>query len=121
MKRDMELIRRLLMSVEGEEPTPDLTGYTEEQRVYHMALLIEAGLLDGTVRTNSIGYPDGYRVRKLTWAGHEFLDAARDDTIWRKAKTEILKPAASWTFGLVLEWLKAEAKKKLNGDSGAVG
>ena len=25
-------------------------------------------------------------VRKLTWQGHEFLDAARNETIWKEAK-----------------------------------
>jgi len=33
----------------GEEPKPDLPPYTEEQRLYHSALLIEAGLAHGEV------------------------------------------------------------------------
>ena len=37
MKRDMELIRLSLLEVEGEEPKPDLSAYTEEQKVYHVA------------------------------------------------------------------------------------
>ena len=32
MKRDMNLIRLLLLHVEGEEPRPDLSGYTEEHQ-----------------------------------------------------------------------------------------
>ncbi len=35
MKRDMELIRLSLPEVEREEPAPDLSGYTEDQNVYH--------------------------------------------------------------------------------------
>ena len=42
MKRHLELIRLSLIEVEGEEPAPDLSGYTEDQKVYHMALCIEA-------------------------------------------------------------------------------
>ena len=42
MKRHMELIRFSPLEVEGEEPTRDLSGYTKEQKVYRMALCIEA-------------------------------------------------------------------------------
>ncbi len=30
MKRDMNLIRLLLLETEGEDPQPDLSAYTEE-------------------------------------------------------------------------------------------
>jgi len=42
MKRHVELDRLSLLEVEGEEPTRDLSGYTKEQKVYRMALCIEA-------------------------------------------------------------------------------
>jgi len=41
MKCDMDLIRLILLDVEGEEK-PDLSGYTGEQVTYHRTLLIEA-------------------------------------------------------------------------------
>jgi hypothetical protein len=37
----------------------------------------------------------------------------RDDTVWKKAKEHVLKPGASWTFDILKEWLKAEAKSRL--------
>jgi len=46
----MNLIRLLLLETEGEDPKPDLSAYTEDQCVYHSALLIEAGLVDGQTR-----------------------------------------------------------------------
>lgn len=46
MKRDMELIRLLLLEVEGEEPKPDLSAYSSETQAYHLALLVDAGLDD---------------------------------------------------------------------------
>ena len=42
MKRHLELVRLSLIEVEGEEPMRDLSGYMEEQKVYDMALCIEA-------------------------------------------------------------------------------
>ena len=40
----MDLIRLLLLETEGEQPAPDLSDFTEEQKGYPKALLIEAGL-----------------------------------------------------------------------------
>ncbi|NBK26280.1 MAG: DUF2513 domain-containing protein, partial [Spirochaetia bacterium] len=46
MRRDMDLIRLILLDVEGEEK-PDLSGYTQEQITYHKYLLIDADLAEG--------------------------------------------------------------------------
>jgi len=48
MRRDMNLIRQLLLLYEGEEPKPDLSQFSEDQQVYHSALLIEAKPVDGS-------------------------------------------------------------------------
>ncbi|MGI8966702.1 MAG: DUF2513 domain-containing protein [Limisphaerales bacterium] len=74
MKREMDLIRLLLLEVEGELPKPNLESYTEEKQVYHMALLIDAGYVDGSVAQDSSGFPVGTNPIRLTWEGHEFLD-----------------------------------------------
>ena len=118
MKRDMELIRLLLFQVEGETPNLDLSNYSEEQRVYHSALLIEAGLVDGEIIQNGSGYPAATVVIRLKWAGHDFLDAVREDTIWKKIQNHVIKPGMSWTFSLVAEYAKHEIKRRLFGDGG---
>jgi SPP1 gp7 family putative phage head morphogenesis protein len=41
------------------------------------------------------------------------LDASRDSRIWKLAKEKVLMPGASWSFGILLEYLKAEAKRTL--------
>ncbi|MDT8068500.1 MAG: DUF2513 domain-containing protein [Terriglobia bacterium] len=43
-----------------------------------------------------------WMAQRLTYSGHEFLDAARADTIWMKAKDKVL----STTGTLTLEALK---------------
>jgi len=113
MKRDMELIRLELLRVEGEQPVPDFGDYTEEQQVYHMALCIEAGLADGVVQTDGNGYPSGTVAIRLTWKGHEFLDAARNDTIWKKALGHIKKAGVQVTLPVLEEVLKKAAKDVL--------
>ena len=113
MKRDMELIRLQLLRVEGEQPAPELSAYTEEQKVYHMALCIEAGLVDGEVVKDGNGYPARTVAIRLTWKGHEFLDAARNDTIWKKVLERLKKAGVQVPLAVLEEVLKKSVKEAL--------
>jgi hypothetical protein len=113
MKRDMNLIRLQLLETEGEEPKLDLSAYTEEKLVYHSALLIEAGLVHGEVILDGNGQPVGTVTLRLTWAGHEFLDAARNDTIWHKASDRIKKSGVDVTISILKEILNQLLKQSL--------
>jgi hypothetical protein len=95
MKRDMELIRLLLLVYEGEEPKPDFSDYSEDQQVYHSALLIEAKLVDGSILPDR--YPRGIVVLRLTWDGHEFLDAARNQSVWNRIRAKAVGAGVSPT------------------------
>jgi Hypothetical protein (DUF2513) len=118
MKRDMNLIREILMWAESQEHgytggNPDIEGYSDEEVAYHVYLMSQAGLANA-IDTGSIDSESPCALLlSLTWTGHEFLDAAKDDTIWTKAKETILKPGVSMTFNFLIEWLKTEAKTKL--------
>jgi hypothetical protein len=113
MKRDMELIRLLLLRVESGEETPELEQYDQSNRVYQAALMIDAGLVEGVISKDQHGMPARSAIIRLTWAGHDFLDAVRDNGVWKNIKDNVLKPGASWTFGLLLEYAKFEIKKHL--------
>jgi Hypothetical protein (DUF2513) len=108
----MSLIRLLLLRMEGEEEV-DLAPYTEEQLIYHSALLVEAGLIDGAIRTDAQGYPNGVASIRLTWKGHEFLDAARNDSIWQKTTGAVRSKGISLTFDLLKELLTATIRGQL--------
>lgn len=118
MKRDLDLIRKILLALEAHEHgfAPEklqIEGYTEEQVDFHMYLLGEAGL--AKVAENTVigsASPSAFPLN-VTWAGYEFLEAAKDETLWGKAKEKVMKPAGGVAFGVLLEWLKAEAKAKL--------
>jgi hypothetical protein len=88
MKRDFELLRKLLLDIEGAEV--DFSPYTAEQILYHKALLLEAGLAEGPKpRYSSRKFseiPIKVIIRKLSWEGHDFIDAIRDEGRWQKAK-----------------------------------
>ena len=113
MKRDMDLIRLLLIQVETSEEPRGMDQYPEEERAYNAALLIEAGLVKGTVVPNAEGGIHAAVITRLTWEGHDFLDAARSETVWTKAREKVLKPGLSWTFSMLLEFLKAEAQAQM--------
>jgi len=114
MKRDMDLIRKILQRIEADQDL-NLDDYSTEEICYHVALLKDAGFLEAFLSTGESGDITGVSVTRLTWQGHDFLDATRDDTLWCKAREHVLKPAASWTFSLLLEWLKQEAHRRVFG------
>jgi hypothetical protein len=88
MKRDMDSIRLILFDAEAEEEV-DLGGYSREEIGYHNWLIIDAGLAKGADVTGMGDSHPQWVIRKLNWAGHDFLDAARSDTVWHKAQTTI--------------------------------
>jgi len=104
MKRDMDLVRKLLLAIEA-HPEPDgafdvdVPGYPREQIMYHVQLLHEAGLVSAENVTTFNAFE--WQVHSLTWSGHEFLDATRSDTIWRKIKTVMKDRGATLTFDLI--------------------
>ncbi len=116
MKRDMDLIRALMFAREGgEEDSPAISKYSQKEIEYHKALIIEAGLAEGAVATGNFNEVMRADLDRLTWAGHDFIDSARDDTIWKKAKEKFMKPATSFTFDLLKEYLKAEIQARMGG------
>lgn len=114
MKRNMDLVRLLLMRSEGDSDAEKaVEQFSVEEKAYHVLLLIDAGLVEGVVRRNQNGVCTGSVVSRLTWAGHDFLQSIRDDSLWKKAKKHVIKPGASWTFDILKEWVKHELKQKL--------
>ena len=93
MKRDMDLIREVLLEVEKVEGWDDwkqieFKDRDPEEISYHVMLLAEAGLIEA----KKICDGGAWLPMRLTWEGHEFLDAARNDTVWKKTKDIILLP-----------------------------
>jgi hypothetical protein len=120
MKRDMELVRKILIEAEaleyqGGEPYERYWARTPNE-AYQIALMKDAGLVDAEIDTIG-GIPAQATIIRLTWAGHDFLDSVRDSKIWKLAVEHIIKPGASWSFSVLVEWLKREARRALLGDS----
>ncbi|MFA6815994.1 MAG: DUF2513 domain-containing protein [Lentisphaeria bacterium] len=110
MKRDMDIIRNLLIELED---ASGLIDREDPSGAYHITLILDADLAKGAPCFDGQGMPVHGTLTRLTWAGHEFLDAMRDDTIWKKVKEKALAPAASWTFSILLEYARIEIKSRL--------
>jgi hypothetical protein len=118
MKRNFDLVRSLLLYVEQSPPGQPITGLTQENYETeviseHMKLLIEEGFLDG----RSGRYANGrihYFVQGLTWKGHDFLDNAKNDTIWKKVMVDAEKKGMSLSMS-VLNGLLTKAAEKYMG------
>jgi hypothetical protein len=120
MRRDLGLIRELLLKLEplsdphawqtiaANDPRIQVEGYTPDEIEYHLQLLVEQGFIDQP-RSAPM---EGIIFRRLTWAGHDYLDAVRDPKIWRKTK-EAADKVGSWTFETVKELAKSYIKGEL--------
>jgi hypothetical protein len=119
MKRDKNLIREILLAVEASElgwaPGPEeyqIEGYTDEQINYHALLIVDAGLAIGGDISEMPSPAQGY-ISRLTWDGHEFLDVARDDSIWNQAQSIAKAKVGSVTMDMLKEILAELMKKTL--------
>jgi hypothetical protein len=104
MKRDMDLLRALLLKIE-EIPynghlmgSIQIPGRTEAELCYDALQAQDAGFIEATFLKGSTAFA----VKRLTYAGHEFLDLASDDTRWARAKEKV----QSTTGTLTIEALK---------------
>lgn len=106
MQRNWELVRVILTALEQQETThggiaPEkIPGFLPEVVSYHFHILNEAGLIEAT-GLNSSNAPMHYLGRNLTWAGHEFLDSIRNDTMWKKIKATATSKGIDLSFDVI--------------------
>lgn len=105
MQRNMDLVRTILMRIEnnssGRAPADfGIVSYPPEQVGYHAHIMMQEGLIEGHDVTNFDSNGPEAIPSNLTWKGHEFLDLAREQDRWNRAKAIIAKvgsaPIAVW-------------------------
>ncbi len=130
MKRDWDLLRWILSEVEscsggypvvvtkgvysGKHSLLDIGDRNFGEVCEHILLLGDADL----AKTRELGrMTDGYVgvvIDRLTMAGHDFLDAARDESRWNKAmKTVSEKGGGAISIGVLIQLLSALMKQPL--------
>jgi len=90
LKRDLNMVRELLILVEENDDGSELKIPKEWDRkvvAYHLELLDQAGYINDN--TKWAGDSPWCIYASLAWDGHEFLHAIRNDNVWSKAKEGI--------------------------------
>ncbi|CAG9273398.1 MULTISPECIES: DUF2513 domain-containing protein [Burkholderia cepacia complex] len=127
MKRDMDLIRELLLKLESlpmergdvfiisaDDEALQIPRYNDHQIDYHLSLIQEAGLID----TAGAGSMTGYGFARLSWAGHDFLDSVRSPDVWDRTK-QAASAAGGFTVDLLVFAAKSYLEGKIKGFIGA--
>ena len=91
MKRDMDLIRKIMLRIEEEYVSTaifnlQVEGYSAEQVATHCKMLYEAGLLSDYKAQYASDELYMFGVGNLTWDGYDYLEKVRDDSVWKKIK-----------------------------------
>ena len=105
MKRDMELIRKILFAIEGQYQPGEgviydlkIEGCDMPTVAEHCDLLYQQGF----VRSYKARYGSDtilrFRVGNISSSGYDYLELIRSDLIWDKTKTEIEQKQVPQTF-----------------------
>ena len=117
MKRDMDLIRELLLEIEAGKTNFAICPVTEQGRPEweeawrlgeHLHLLEQAKMIEASTNA-AAGH---VIVRGITWQGHDLLDSIRHPKIWEKTKKGV-EGAGAFTVDLLKELAKGFAKKQM--------
>lgn len=105
MKLDIDCVRSLLMALEDvlqfdddlHVPSvnlssilsyPTLKDFSRPDVAYATEKLKEADFISATIQYGSLLIYD-IRFHSITYAGHEFLEAIRPDTVWQETKSTL--------------------------------
>lgn len=116
----MELVREVLINLEDDEDISKwapvhIDGYKAKEVDYHLKILSQANLIEA----KSVTDQGNWFAKSLTWNGHEYLDAIRNETIWNKTKNFINEKGlelASVPLSVIKEIAVAKSKEFLGID-----
>lgn len=128
MNRDWNLLRWLLnqsQSCQGGYPIVITNGaiyggqhyslnirdLNFEEVCEHALLLGDAGFAEVRDLGRNFSGPTGVAIDRLTMEGHDFLEAAQDETRWKKAMTVVNEKGGAVTVGVLTQILSALVKQ----------
>lgn len=92
-ERNFDLIRSILLAIESSPPDSTITnsqlsieGHDPSVVALHVEMLKNAGFIDAVIEKNFSG--SAFMIKGINWEGYEFLDNAKNDTIWKKFKAQ---------------------------------
>lgn len=116
MKRDLKLVRLILLAMEhhahGFAP-PDLTvaGYDPDTIGHHVWLMQQGGLVTAVSVVAQGDESPTAIPGSITWKGHDFVASVRNDTVWRKVLAVMKDKGLTLPFSVVQELALKFAKE----------
>lgn len=123
MKRDMDLIRYIMICLEEEmnagsiyiADNIDFTKFSNDVTKNivneHLMLLLENEFIDASFAGSKFS-PSTFAIKRITNKGHDFIDALRNDNVWNKVK-EKATSVGGFTLSAVYELGKEYVKQEL--------
>ena len=108
MKRDLDLVRMILLEAEEADGMLDLSRFVDASHSldllgFHVEMMADAGLVDAEVGHVMGGRFSSVTVNRLTWAGEDYLDAIRSDTVWQRVKAAMRETVGDTALSVVKE------------------
>lgn len=104
MKRDMELVRQIMLNIEalpaGQPVQFRMAEVEDRVLLAHLEMMIAGGLVNG-----KITQPHGSRgaviiISDLTWEGHEWISTVRDQDVWERTRATLQEKSGAFSFEL---------------------
>ena len=114
----MDLVRKILLKATAREgaymgKNPTIEGYSDDQIAHHVYLMKQGGLVEAAEWRPSNGPSPTAILTNVTWAGHDFLDAARSETVWNQSLAKARAAGVDLSIATLKELLVATAKSAL--------
>ena len=75
-----------------------IADHTDQEISYQVMLLNEAKLIEAIDLSDMDG--PKWKPLRLTWEGHEFVEASRDENAWQEAKRIMAEKGGGFVFEL---------------------
>lgn len=118
MRRDMDLIRKILIELSSgkEEVELDPSESEDKRYEYHIDILKQANLVSYKRKIHDMVPRVYFDELRLTWEGNDYLDNISDESVWNKTKEVVMTKGfelGNVPFSIIKEITKNQIKTKL--------
>ena len=123
MRRDVDLVRDILIKTADAEGSISIEAFVDEDRsmdlvAYHVEMMAAHDLIDAKVQREWGGHAVQGVITALTWDGQDYLDAIENDTVWEKTKETVRGTVKHTTLGVIRDVAIAIAKSMIMAQTG---
>ena len=106
MERDWDCVRAILLGLASLETNnsvlraQEMEGFSPDVVSYHMHIMIQAGLIEGSC-SNPLGGSMSCAAYRMTWEGQELLSAISKKPVWERTKAIAIEKGIDLGFDTV--------------------